>query len=201
MFTLAKLVFKSYMPLKLEKGMWFISKQRDIVYGEIYEYLHIHELQHVPQDMESYISINGAPVEPYIIMPMMNPDSPQEILATPDQIGWWDAGDTSDDLEDLTVDIINTYIYGEDGEEGYIALEVFDSEDEEGIHRNVVFFHDKVTIRHISFVDEHEGDWDDDDDDDDDYDEYNDGDEEDWDDMDDLTDNDPEPTDADHETE
>jgi hypothetical protein len=192
MFTLAKLVFKSYMPKQLEKGMWFVSKQKDVVYGHVYEYLQLHELKHIPQDMESYIAFNGAPVEPYIVMPTQNKDDKEEILATPDQIGWWDQGDTADDLEDLTVQIINAYIYGEDGENGDIALEVFDSEDEEGIHRNVVFFHDKVTIRHVSFVDEHE--YDDDDEDDD----------EDWDDdidEDDLTEYDPEPNDADHETE
>ena len=191
MFTLAKLVFKSYMPRQLEKGMWFVSKQKDVVYGQIYEYLQLHELTHIPQDMESYIAFNGAPVEPYIVMPTQNKDDKEEILATPDQIGWWDQGDTSDDLEDLTVQIINAYVYGEDGENGDIALEVFDSEDEEGIHRNVVFFHNKVTIRHVSFVDEHE--YDDDDEDD-----------EDWEDdldEDDLTEYDPEPNDADHETE
>ena len=178
MFTLAKLVFKSYMPLRLEKGMWFASKQKDIVYGKVYEYLTLYELTHVPQDMDSYIAVNGAPVEPYIVQPMQNPDDHEEILATPDQIGWWDEGETSDDLEDITIQIINSYIYGENGENGDIALEVFDSEDEEGIHRNVVFFHNKVTIRHVSFVDEHE--WDDDDD------EW----EDDWD-EDDLTDDDP----------
>jgi hypothetical protein len=214
MFTLAKLVFKSYMPLQLEKGMWFASKQKDIVYGKVYEYLKLYELTHVPQDMDSYIAINGAPVEPYIVQPMQNPDEPEQILATPDQIGWWDEGDTSDDLEDITPKIINSYIYGEDGENGNIALEVFDSEDEEGIHRNVVLFYNKVTIRHLSFVDE--DDWSDEDED---WDATSgDGleDEEDWDDMDDLTDydnpewphdhpkdktdHDPEPTDADHET-
>lgn len=188
MFTLAKLVFKSYMPLKLEKGMWFASKQKDIVYGKVYEYLQIHELTHIPQDMDSYIAVNGAPVEPYIIQPMQNPDDPETILATPDQIGWWDEGETSDDLEDITVQIINSYIYGEDGENGDIALEMFDSEDEEGIHRNVVFFYNKVTIRHVTFVDEHE--YDDDDDQED---------EGDWDDMDDLTDHDYNPDD--YETE
>lgn len=198
MFTLAKLVFKSYMPRQLEKGMWFVSKQKDVVYGRIYEYLQLHELTHTPQDMESYIAFNGAPVEPYIVMPTQNKDDKEEILATPDQIGWWDQGDTADDLEDLTVQIINAYIYGEDGENGDIALEVFDSEDEEGIHRNVVFFHDKVTIRHVSFVDEHEYE---DDDDDDDYPTEHPDDYEDWDEMDDLTEYDPEPNDADHETE
>lgn len=198
MFTLAKLVFKSYMPKQLEKGMWFVSKQKDVVYGRIYEYLQLHELTHTPQDMESYIAFNGAPVEPYIVMPTQNKDDKEEILATPDQIGWWDQGDTADDLEDLTVQIINAYIYGEDGENGDIALEVFDSEDEEGIHRNVVFFHDKVTIRHVSFVDEHEYE---DDEDDEDYPTEHPDDYEDWDEMDDLTEYDPEPNDADHETE
>ena len=171
MFTLAKLVFKSYMPLRLEKGMWFASKQKDLVYGQVYEYLKLYELTHVPQDMDSYISINGAPVEPYIVQPMQNPDEPEMILATPDQIGWWDEGDSSDDLEDITVQIINSYIYGEDGENGDIALEMHEFEDDESgeIYKSLVLFHGKVTIRHVSFVDEDgwsdddeedEGDWD-----------------------------------------
>jgi hypothetical protein len=192
MFTLAKLVFKSYMPLKLEKGMWFKKEHSDVLLGRVYNYFTIYELKELPNDMHEYMSMNGAPVEPYIVMPTQNKDDKEEILATPDQIGWWDQGDTADDLEDITVEIINAYVYGEDGDDGYIALEVFDSEDEEGIHRNVVFFHDKVTIRHVTFVDEHEYD------DDDDYeDDLYDGDIY----EDDLTDNDPEPNDADHETE
>ena len=205
MFILAKLIFKSYMPKRLEAGMWFKKDHSDVVYGKVYNYFTIYELKEIPHDMYEYMSTSGAPVEPFIVMPMMNPDSPQEILATPEQIAWWDQGDDSDDLEELTVQLINTYIYGEDGENGDIALEVLDTQDEEGIHRNVVFFHDKVTIRHVTFVDEHEYEWEDDDED-----------EEGWDDMDDLTDydnpewphdhpkdktdHDPEPTDADHET-
>lgn len=207
MFILAKLIFKSYMPKRLEAGMWFKKDHSDVIFGKVYNYFTIYELKETPYDMYEYMSVHGAPVEPFIVMPMMNPDSPQEILATPEQIGWWDQGDDSDDLEELTVQLINTYIYGEDGENGDIALEVLDTQDEEGIHRNVVFFHDKVTIRHVTFVDEHEYEWEDDDDDED---------EEDFDDMDDLTDyddpewphdhpkdktdHDPEPTDADHET-
>jgi len=193
MFTLAKLVFKSYMPKRLEKGMWFKRDHSDVLLGEVYNYFTIYELKDIPNDMYHYMSINGAPVEPYIVQPTQNPDDKEEILATPEQIGWWDQGDTSDDLEDITLDIINSYIYGEDGEDGYIALEVFDSEDEEGIHRNVVFFHNKVTMRHISFVDEHE--YEDDDED------------EEWDEMDDLTDYDDDKPDScpkydsDHETE
>ena len=188
MFTLAKLVFKSYMPKQLEKGMWFISKQKDIVYGNIYEYLQIHELQHVPQDMDSYIAVNGAPVEPYIVQPMNNPDDPEELLATPEQIGWWDEGESSDELEDLTVKIINDYIYGENGDDGKIAIEMFEDEDGD---RHLVLFNGKVTIRHFELVD----DYIDDDEDDEDYDE------EEWDEMDDLTDQDSQYNPDDYETE
>jgi hypothetical protein len=99
MFILAKLVFKSYLPKQLEKGMWFVSKQKDVVYGAVYEYLRVHQLQTVPQDMDSYISSNGAPVELYIVQPMVNPDDVEEILAFPNQIGWWDDED-SDHIED-----------------------------------------------------------------------------------------------------
>jgi len=184
MFTLAKLVFKSYMPLRLEKGMWFASKQKDIVYGKVYEYLKLYELTHVPQDMDSYIAINGAPVEPYIVQPMTNLDEPEMILATPDQIGWWDEGETADDLEDITVKIINDNIHGENGENGLIALEM--DEDEEG-NRRLVLFYGKVTIRHAELVDE--------------FIEYEDYDDEegDWDEMDDITDHDYNPDD--YETE
>jgi hypothetical protein len=207
MFTLAKLVFKSYMPLRLEKGMWFKKEHSDVLLGRVYNYFTIYELKELPHDMHEYMSMNGAPVEPYIVMPTQNKDDKEEILATPDQIGWWDQGDTADDLEDITLEIINAYVYGEDGDDGYIALEVFDSEDEEGIHRNVVFFHDKVTIRHVTFVDEHE--YDDDDEDDDDYeddideDDLTDYDDPEWphDHPKDKTDYDPEPNDADHDTE
>lgn len=153
MFTLAKLVFKSYMPKQLEMGMWFTSKHKDIVYGKVYEYLMIHELQHVPQDMDSYIAANGAPVEPYIVQPMQNPDDKEVILATPDQIGWWDQGDTADDLEDLTPKIINEWIYGENGTDGDIAIETIDEEDNDTtLHKSLVLFYGKVTMRHVSFA-------------------------------------------------
>jgi hypothetical protein len=65
-----------------------------------------------------------------------------------------------------------------------------------------VFFHDKVTIRHVTFVDEHEYEWEDDEEDDWDV-TSGDGleDEEDWDDMDDLTDQDSQYNPDDYETE
>lgn len=162
MFILAKLVFKSYMPKQLEKGMWFVSKHKDVVYGKIYEYITISELQQVPQDMDSYIAEYGAPVEPYIIQPMINKDEPEEILVHPDHIGWWesDLGYEDDNenwvpnivLEDLTPKIVNEWLHGENGEgDGLIALEVDDD-------RNPKFYEDtnKVVIKQSDYVDEEE---------------------------------------------
>lgn len=189
MFILAKLVFKSYLPLQLEKGMWFLSKHKDVVYGKIYEYITISELQQVPQDMDSYIAEYGAPVEPYIIQPMINKDEPEEILVHPDNIGWWesDLGYEDDNenwvpnivLEDLTPKIVNEWLHGENGEgDGLIALEVDDD-------RNPKFYEDtnKVVIKQSDYVDEGEDmEW-----------EESSGDyRDDWDDMDDWPDDDEE---------
>ena len=186
MYILAKLVFKSYLPKQLEIGMWFKRDHSDVVYGKIYNYITIYELKELPPDIDEYIFINGAPVEPFIIQPMNNPDDVEEILVRPEFIGWWESDDGEDDedgnwtpqvlLEDLSPKLINTWIYGENGDnDGLIALEV-DNET-----REPILYEDtnKVIIKQDDFVDEDEDeDWD-----------VTSGDglenEEDWDDMDD----------------
>ncbi len=178
MLILAKLVFKSYMPKQLEKGMWFKKDHSDVVYGKVYNYFTIYELKELPPDMDEYISIHGAPVQPYIIQPMRNPDEPEEILVIPKFIGWWEYDDGWEDddgnwienvtLEDLSPKFINEWIYGENGDnDGLIALEVDDN-------REPILYEDtnKVIIKQSDYVNEGEE-------------EEN---EEDWDDMDDLTD-------------
>lgn len=171
MFILAKLVFKSYMPSELEKGMLFISKHKDVVYGKVYEYLRVHELNDVPQDMDGYIAINGAPVDLYIVQPMRNADDVEEILVFPSQIGWWDAGAHSDDIEDLSVAILNSNIYGEDGENGAIALYVDDYVRKPILIEGKVVIRDSYEVNEIEESNEKEEDWDDMDDDD--HDDYN----------------------------
>ena len=181
MLILAKLVFKSYMPLQLEKGMWFKKDHSDVVYGKVYNYITIYELKEVPPDMEKYISINGAPVYPWIIQPMKNPDDPEEILVIPRFIGWWESDEGQDDddgnwtenivLEDLSPKIINEWIYGQNGDnDGLIALEVDDETREPRLYEDT----NKVIIKQSDYVDEEddedtieeeyledEGDWDD----------------------------------------
>jgi hypothetical protein len=209
MFILAKLIFKSYMPKRLEVGMWFKRDHSDVVYGKVYNYFTIYELKEIPYDMYEYMSTSGAPVEPFIIQPMTNPDDVEEILVRPEYIGWWedDNGEEDDDgnwtpqitLEDLSPKIINDWLYGENGDnDGLIALEVDDETREPLLYEDT----NKVMIKQADYVDE----------DDDTVEEEYLEDEEDWDDMDDdsdewihdhpkdKTDHDPEPTDADHET-
>ena len=124
--------------------------------------------------MDSYIAVNGAPVEAYIVQPMINADDVEEILAFPNQIGWWDDGDTSDDLEDLSVLIINKIIYGEDGEDGAVALYVDDYTRQPILVQGQIVIRDSYSITEgydESEEEEEEDDWDDMDDNDDD--EYN----------------------------
>jgi len=173
MLILAKLVFKSYMPKQLEIGMWFKKHHSDVVYGKIYNYITIYELKELPPDMDEYISINGAPVEPYIIQPMKNPDDPEEILVISDFIGWWEYDDGYDDddgnwtenivLDDLSPKFINEWIYGENGDnDGLIALEV--NEDREPITYVDENGNDtgKVIIKQSDYVNEGEEDEEDD---------------------------------------
>jgi hypothetical protein len=171
-----------------------------VVLGKVYNYFTIYELKEIPNDMYDYMSINGAPVEPFIVQPMRNRDEREDVLVEPENIGWWEMDEGSYDeddnwqpnvtLEDLSPAIINAWIHGENAEnDGLIALEV----DEDG----EPLFYDgsiKVVIRPTDHVNDDE--WYDEDnllDDDDDY-------EDSWED-DEWPIDDTEPNDGDHETE
>lgn len=137
----AQLVFKSYKPLKLEKGMLFLTHNG-------YEGK-IHQLDVIPRDAEEYVQINGYPVEPYIVdegNPNLNNG---EILATPEQIGWFDEGEWSDEICDIEIKHYNTILQKYDG---WIEL---DLDAYEG----------KVIISYPEDIDDE---WEEDDDDDDD---------------------------------
>jgi len=185
MLILAKLVFKSYLPRRFEVGMWFKKDHSDVVYGKIYNYITIYELKEIPDDMYEYMSEYGAPVEPFIIQPMTNPDDVEDILVRPEHIGWWesDEGEEDDDgnwtesiqLEDLSPKTINEWIYGENGDnDGLIALEVDDETREPKLYEDT----NKVIIKQSDYVNE-------DDEDEDTIEEEYLEEEEDWDDMDD----------------
>lgn len=174
MFILAKLVFEHYIPEQLTKGMWFKQKIKDVIYGRIYEYDRIYEINHIPQDMDTWVQANGYPVRPRIVSITANPDQPAETLVKYDQIGWWDEGPHVEELRDIELKDFNIILSDYDGE---IDIDVDPSsitsedgvEDEEEIVIPILYLN-KCTLR-IPMED---------DDDDEDWDDY-----EDWDDMDD----------------
>lgn len=108
MLLKARLIFQSYVPDKLDKGMWFMATGKE---GKV-----IFEMNYVPWDEEDYIQLNGYPVQPYVVF-QGNPNLPDEtqILAHPYEIGWWDAGEHSDELYDITLKEINNIISEDDG--------------------------------------------------------------------------------------
>jgi hypothetical protein len=175
MFIDCKLVLKSYIPEKLEKGMWFVRVKTEVIYGDKTEYLCVHELALVPRDMETYLTFNGYPVKPYLVYPMINPDDTEVIAATPDQIGWWDEGEHVDELRDITVKDINNIL---EWDNSMVQIEVLDDEEDEEDGTPIPLLYDnKVTLRDVHTIDS--DDWIDDDDDDDDY--LDDGDDDVWD--------------------
>lgn len=152
MFIEALMVFKSYAPLKLEKGMLFlISQGRDF---------QLRQLDVVPQDEQEYLRINGYPVEPYIIE-TGNPNLKEEVvLATPEQIGWFDEGEWSDELCDIELKHFNRILEGYDG---WVLIEMMETESDDEL--TPVIYNNKVTIAYADLEDEYDNEDDDDDDD------------------------------------
>lgn len=100
MYLTAQLVVKSYIPDGLKKGMWFVRKYYEKTEKEFTE---VYTLDSIPQDEDTYIKLNGYPVKPFIVEEYLDGSIPA-ILATPDEIGWWDEGEHTEDLRDITLD-------------------------------------------------------------------------------------------------
>ena len=149
MYIEAQMVFKSYAPLKLEKGMLFL-----ILEGRDFQ---IRQLDFIPQDEQEYLRINGYPVEPYI-MEMGNPNlKEQVVLATPEQIGWFDEGEWSDELCDIELKHFNRIL---ERYYGWILIEMMETEEDED-ELTPVIYNNKVTIAYADLEDEDDEDEDD----------------------------------------
>jgi hypothetical protein len=103
------------------------------------------------EEAELYMQTNGAPVEPYLIIEG-NPNVPKETfeIASPEQVGWFDAGEHSDELYDITIKEINNILENS----GHCEIEVEyenldDDEADEYIRIVPVLLENKVTIRYI----------------------------------------------------
>ena len=89
MFVQAKLILQHYIPDRIIPGMWFLALQHKNVI--LYESTAV--IDHLEQ-YEAFVQLNGYPVEPYLYI-VGNPNIPDEtfLIATPEQIGWFDEGD------------------------------------------------------------------------------------------------------------
>lgn len=150
MWLEAELILKSYKPLNLEKGMFFIQKLHQ---DTIKETVELFQLNKVPQNEEEFIQRNGYPVELFII------DASEQIIATPEQIGWMDDG--GDELHDITLKELNIILNDYDG---MIDIEVdafgWDDDecmdcDDEGFILPVIY-DGKVTVRFFEDEEEEE---------------------------------------------
>jgi hypothetical protein len=119
--------------------MLFVNR---ISVGVIEPFIELFELEEIPEDPDAFMSRHGVPVELAII------DEDGDLLASHDEIGWWDEGEHTDELRDITLDDIN-YILRE--LDGYVDIEY---DEDEGI----VFMEDKVVLSLVP--DEEFDDWD-----------------------------------------
>jgi hypothetical protein len=104
MYIDAELVLKSYKPLKLEEGMLFVNKIARTDAVELFI------LEEIPDDEEKFVVTNGYPMEPYIIQhELLNNTETPIILATPEEIGWWDYEEL-DEFTEISIEEINNVI-------------------------------------------------------------------------------------------
>ena len=127
MWYAAEISLSSYLPPELEVGMLFVNR---ISVGVMDPFIELFELEELPEDPDAFMSKHGCPVELAII------DENENLLASHDEIGWWDDGEHTDELRDITLDDINYLLREFDG---YIDIEY--DEDEE-----IVLIEDKVVL-------------------------------------------------------
>ena len=132
MYKEAELVLHSYHPLYIEKGMYFVSH---VWPGSDREYREIWQVDRDIEDEEVFLAINGYPVKFMIIGPNFPHDNLHVLY---EDIGWFDVGDDSDELHDITVNEINVIL---DKYQGTLEIDV----DDEYIP---LYQQDKVVIRY-----------------------------------------------------
>jgi hypothetical protein len=113
----AEIAVKSYLPPELEVGMLFTNR---ISVGVIEPFIELFELEEIPEDPDAFMAKHGCPVELLII------DEDGDILASHDEIGWWDEGEHVEDYREITLDDINFIIRELDG---YVDIMIDDEEE------------------------------------------------------------------------
>ena len=119
LFT-AKLILENYRPDRLEKGMWFLGKTS-------FDELFVYELDKSNYDYEEYTSQKGFPVKPILVYEG-NPNLKDDyVIATSDEIGWFDEGDHTDSLVLLDIHHVNRIIQN-DGDVDVLVESEYDED-------------------------------------------------------------------------
>ena len=115
MYIPAELTMISYKPLRLESGMLFF---RMVYPGSEKEYSELWKLNKPPQDEDMFLLVNGHPVE----LAISNDQG--IILASHEEIGWFDEGEHSDELHEIELKELNIILkeYG-----GILEIQVNDN--------------------------------------------------------------------------
>ena len=144
MYEPAELVLKSYKPPFLVKGMYFITKLNP---NTKKEYVELWQLTEIPQNTEEFLTKNGYPVELQIVIDDV-------VMASQENIGWFDAGEDTDELYDVTLKELNIILADYDG---HLEIEVKSIQlDGENEIAGAVVYDNKVTIRYPMFEQEDE---------------------------------------------
>ena len=130
MYRQAELVLHSYHPLYIEKNMYF---SRRIWPGSEREFVELWKLEQDVEDEDVFMAVHGAPVKLSII------DIRGNVIAYPEDIGWFDEGDTSDELHDVTLNELNKIL---DTYSGMLEIDVDDD-------YVPLYQQDKVVIRYL----------------------------------------------------
>lgn len=143
MYYPAELIFKSYLPKTLELGMLFVNK---ISVGLLEPEIELWSLDNIPDNIDEFLAKNGAPVELLIICEI------EGVLAEYPQIGWFDEGEESDELYDISLEEINIII---NDYEGNLMIDVV----EHFYDKDIIvpeLIEDKVIISYVEYDEEEE---------------------------------------------
>lgn len=115
-----------FQPEKLEKGLWFINS---LYPGTDREFFEIWELQEdVPEeDYDVFLAVNGFPVQVLLTVEMENPDETDDIIAYPEDLGWFHNLET-EEADLINLKHINTIIQDYDGKVFLLVDEIMYNE-------------------------------------------------------------------------
>lgn len=138
MWCTGELAYRSYIPEKLEKGMLFVNILHQ---GTVKESIEVWTLERPESNKDDFMAKHGAPIELYVM------DDEGDVLAEPEEIAWFDLGESFTTLTDISLKEINIILNDFDG---IVELEIDDEAYEEEDVISPLLQDGKVTLRFLT---------------------------------------------------